>query len=526
MASTSTPSPAIEATYLEADPEIRGQKFVCLSFLTPKPEFIREKRMFFISEFMKGYAFDHKIKATEGFIAEQYRSLQNNLSDIEMDFRNLDPTTITMETLRKFCDRLSEKRGAISRQSVTDLESFVKSNMSEFRESDIVEAYEKFMLIHRQRLEDAFHAQKSFQTTMLGLKVRGSFSTREEANAFAKRLNKSDPNFNIYVADVGQWLPWDPSPEEIAEQEYPEGKEGDELNKLMKAYKENAAKATELFEAEKEATVKKAREEVAKTRQQKVSESGLDESGGGVSETKSSSDRPVTNDMFDQVADLAIRRRMERQQQQQRMLVVDDCMAGSRPGGAASGHQEVAASSVEVPANSQEVPASSQEVPASSQEAPNVAEVAVEIATVAEVPANSQEASNVAEIPASSVEATSNEHFSDVEQFKASVLAAVNETVNPTLEQRSIQLGYQIGQFAMAVQAEVPASSQEVPSVAEVPASSVETSNVAEVPASSQEVSSVAGACAYDSCPHDPHTRVSPSLSVAEGPASSQEVPQ
>jgi hypothetical protein len=506
MASTSTPSPAIEATYLEADPEIRGQKFVCLSFLTPKPEFIREKRMFFISEFMKGYAFDHKIKATEGFIAEQYRALQNNLSDIEMDFRNLNPTTITMETLRKFCDRLSEKRGAISRQSVTDLESFVKSNMSEFRESDIVEAYEKFMLVHRQRLEDAFHAQKSFQTTMLGLKVRGSFSTREEANAFAKRLNKSDPNFNIYVADVGQWLPWDPSPEEIAEQEYPEGKEGDELNKLMKAYKENAAKATELFEAEKEATVKKAREEVAKTRQQKVSESGGASSGapnrssfhesGGVSESKSSSDRPVTNDMFDQVADLAIRRRMERQQQQQpqqRMLVVDDCLTGSRPGGAASGHQEVPASSVEVPANSQEVPASSQEVPASSQEAPNVAEVAVEIATVAEVPANSQEVPSVAEIPASSVEVPA----SSVEVPASSVEVPASSVEVPSVAEVPVVAEVPASSVEVTASSqEVTASSQEVAGVAEVPASSVEVSansqevaGVAEVPASSVEVS-------------------------------------
>ena len=260
-----------EPTYLEADPEIRAQKFVCLSFLTPKPEFIREKRFFFVSEFLKGYAFDYKVKATEGFIADQYRQMQSNLSDIEMDFRNLDPATITMETLKKFCDRISEKRGAISRQSVTDLGDFVKANLPEFRESDIVEAYEKFMLLNRQRLEDKFHEQKSFQTTMLGLKVRGSFATREEANAYAKRLNKNDPSFNIYVADVGQWLPWDPSPEEIADQEYPtDTPEGEELNKLMKAYRENAAKATELFESEKALAIEKARQELeaAKLKQQ------------------------------------------------------------------------------------------------------------------------------------------------------------------------------------------------------------------------------------------------------------------
>ena len=471
--------------------------------------------MFFISEFMKGFAFDHKIKATEGFIAEQYRALQNNLSDIEMDFRNLDPTTITMETLRKFCDRLSEKRGAISRQSVTDLESFVKSNMSEFRESDIVEAYEKFMLIHRQRLEDAFHAQKSFQTTMLGLKVRGSFSTREEANAFAKRLNKSDPNFNIYVADVGQWLPWDPSPEEIDEQEYPEGKEGDELNKLMKAYKENAAKATELFEAEKEATVKKAREEVevAKTRQQNLRESGLDESGG-VSESKSSSERPVTNDMFDQVADLAIRRRMERQKQQQRMLVVDDCMTGSRPGGAASGHQEVPASSqevssvAEVAARSQEVSASSQEVSASSQE---VSANSQEVAVNAGVAVDSVEAPVSADVAVDSVEVPVS---AGVAVASMEVPASSQEVPASSVEVPASSQEVPASVDVAVASMEVPASSVEVPaSSVEVPASSVE------VPVSSVEVPVVAVASV--------EVPVSAGVAVAsmEVPASSQEVP-
>jgi hypothetical protein len=37
------------------------------------------------------------------------------------------------------------------------------------------------------------------------------------------------------MAQVGKWVPWDPSPNEIAEQEYQE----EQLNELMKAYKQN-----------------------------------------------------------------------------------------------------------------------------------------------------------------------------------------------------------------------------------------------------------------------------------------------
>jgi hypothetical protein len=44
---------------------------------------------------------------------------------------------------------------------------------------------------------------------------------------------------------VGKWLPWDPSPSAIPDQEYAE----DQLNTLMKKYKENE-EARELFHRE------------------------------------------------------------------------------------------------------------------------------------------------------------------------------------------------------------------------------------------------------------------------------------
>jgi hypothetical protein len=51
----------------------------------------------------------------------------------------------------------------------------------------------------------------------------------------ATKLQRSDPLHNIFIGEVGKWLPWDPSPNAIANQEYAE----DQLNQLMKKYKEN-----------------------------------------------------------------------------------------------------------------------------------------------------------------------------------------------------------------------------------------------------------------------------------------------
>jgi hypothetical protein len=70
---------------------------------------------------------------------------------------------------------------------------------------------------------------------MRGLKVRGVYGSAEEASMRAKKLQRSDRLHNIYLGAVGKWVPWDPSPNAIQDQEYAE----DQLNSLMKKYKEN-----------------------------------------------------------------------------------------------------------------------------------------------------------------------------------------------------------------------------------------------------------------------------------------------
>jgi hypothetical protein len=76
-----------------------------------------------------------------------------------------------------------------------------------------------------------------------GIKVRGVFSTKDEADKRASELQDEDPDFHIFVGEVGKWLAQDPDPNSIPDQEYREK----ELNKLMKDYKiaQSKAKAME-----------------------------------------------------------------------------------------------------------------------------------------------------------------------------------------------------------------------------------------------------------------------------------------
>jgi hypothetical protein len=230
--------------FLESDDEIRGQKYVCLSFLTPKKGLLRSKDIFFFNKFLEFYAMDYKVRTTETFIMDQLRDLQGSLSDLQMELANATPETFKSAEMS---DKVAKVRERLGQKTAADLEAHVKANMSDFSESKILESYEQYMVVNRQRLEDDFHKANDFQTTLHGLKIRGVYASNEQATARAKALHKKDPYFNVYVADVGEWLPWDPEPEDVQTQEYA----NDQLNKLMAAYRENSAKKDAFFEEEK-----------------------------------------------------------------------------------------------------------------------------------------------------------------------------------------------------------------------------------------------------------------------------------
>lgn len=80
-----------------------------------------------------------------------------------------------------------------------------------------------------------------------GLKVRGSYENKEDADKQAKRLSELDPDFDVFVGEVGKWLPWSPDPNSIEDQVYAEK----ELNELMKGYKDNLFEAKKLEEQRK-----------------------------------------------------------------------------------------------------------------------------------------------------------------------------------------------------------------------------------------------------------------------------------
>ena len=80
-----------------------------------------------------------------------------------------------------------------------------------------------------------------------GLKIRGCFNSRDEAASHAKRLQKEDATFDIYVVDMYKWLLIPPDRDRIEDVHYNDTK----LEELMSAYRENQSQAAKMFEERK-----------------------------------------------------------------------------------------------------------------------------------------------------------------------------------------------------------------------------------------------------------------------------------
>ncbi len=199
--------------YLEADPAIRGQNFVCLSFISPE-KVLKNKEIFRATKFLE-YLF--KGQSTEGAPSPAQVARENMLKD---------PSIITYEK--------------------------------------VAEMYEDWKYSREDDLEAEFQEKNDFHTTMRGVKVRGVYDTHREATVRAQVLQRRDPNFHVFVGQVGYWLPWDPTADKIQEQEYQET----HLNTLVKKYNENIAQRDEHFEEVKREKLEKIRKENEERRKQ------------------------------------------------------------------------------------------------------------------------------------------------------------------------------------------------------------------------------------------------------------------
>ena len=256
---------------LEVDRPIAGQNFACISFISPE-KILKDKNLFLFECFLKNWEFN---KSMEKFI--QF----NNFISYKYN--------IPVETLK------------------ADYEEFVNEEGALIREGGAVDDYKNFLDMNEEKLEQEFNKKHDFQTSTRGVKIRGSFSTQEEAEFRCKLLREIDPAFDIFVGPVGQWLCWEPEAYKTGRTEYLE----DELNKLVHEKTKNEANAKTAFEQR----VREAKEKAIRENIEKAEKSGnvltqtIDENGElvGISGTNtqetflSSKENVTTSEIVDEL---------------------------------------------------------------------------------------------------------------------------------------------------------------------------------------------------------------------------------
>ena len=221
------------ADLLEEDKPIAGQKFVCLSFVSPE-HIIKQREQFFFEQFVK-----------------------------QWDYKK------SMEKFTQFLNFVSFKYSLSFDKLTADFQEFTKEEGETIRSTSatlISDDYKTFLDNHEEELEQKFGEKHEFQTSTRGIKVRGVFATQGEAELRCKLLREVDPNHDIYVGQVGMWVPFHPEAYKTGRVEYME----ETLNQLMSDKKKNEDTAKQEFEKR----VREARQKAIEENMKKAEESG------------------------------------------------------------------------------------------------------------------------------------------------------------------------------------------------------------------------------------------------------------
>ena len=244
----------------DEDQPIAGQKFACLSFISPE-KILKKREVFMFDEFLK-----------------------------QWDFKK------SMDKFLDFIHFISFKYGLDAESIIKDYTEFIEEEGAKLRSEGAEVDFKNFMDKNEDTLTQKFQKMNEFQTSVRGLKIRGVFPTQEEAEMRCKKIREMDPNHDILVGPVGIWLPWDPDAYKTGRVEFME----DELNQLHNEKLKNEAKAKEEFERRVKESKKKAIEENIKLAQSSgnVLTQTIDENGNliGVKETVDFESREVATE--------------------------------------------------------------------------------------------------------------------------------------------------------------------------------------------------------------------------------------
>jgi len=198
-------SEPLDEDFLDTDKSIPGQSYVCLSFVSPDKVLTKKDEFFF--HWYQQQRLNHYRETFNKTITEIVDKTLDNAVDISQ-----------VVQLKKKMDKM------------------FKEDAVEF--GDFKEKWEDYKFRDHKEVNSKFDEMNDFQTSVRGVKVRGVYDTYREAEVRAKVLQRMDQTFDVFVGQIGYWLPWDPDSNNVENQEYL----NNDLNRLVKEYKDNEVK--------------------------------------------------------------------------------------------------------------------------------------------------------------------------------------------------------------------------------------------------------------------------------------------
>ena len=202
----------------DEDPPLAGQKFACMSFISPE-KVLKKREIFHFEQFVKQWDFAKYMNKSVDFM--NFIAFKYNLKVDDI---------------------------------IGDFNDFVKEEEVRLNNSSLDDDFKTFMDKNEDTLNTQFQKANAFQTSVRGIKLRGVYSTQEEAEMRCKKVREIDPNHDIFVGPVGIWIPFDPDAYKTGRVEFME----EELNQLHSEKIKNEAKAKEEFDRRIKETKQKA----------------------------------------------------------------------------------------------------------------------------------------------------------------------------------------------------------------------------------------------------------------------------
>jgi len=160
----------------------------------------------------------------------------NEEKEIEEDFLSVDHKVPGQNYC---CLSFISPEKVVKQKETFILHEFLKDISEEYKitEDKLIDKFEDFKYKNEADLTEKFTENNDFCTNVRGVKVRGIYDTKKEADIRAKVLQRQDKTHSVFVGQVGYWLPWDPS---LSYLDKVEGQYLDnDLNTLMQKYNEN-----------------------------------------------------------------------------------------------------------------------------------------------------------------------------------------------------------------------------------------------------------------------------------------------